>query len=71
VGLADAFEIGRGLTTVQTVRISLQEYVQAVLRTFMLLSVAGEFPTTTVSSKKPNQSGWAFCFSGCRIFYGC
>jgi hypothetical protein len=30
----------------QTFRISSKEYVQPVLRTFMLLSVAGERPTT-------------------------
>lgn len=34
------------MRTGQTFRISSKEYVQPVLRTFMLLLVAGECPTT-------------------------
>jgi hypothetical protein len=33
------------MRTGQTFRIGSQEYVQPVLRTFMRLSVAGEYPT--------------------------
>jgi len=40
------------MRTGQTFRISSKEYVQPVLRTFMLLSVAGECPTTN-STLKP------------------
>ena len=35
----------------QTFRIGTQDYAQPVLRTFMLLSVAGEGPTTKQDKK--------------------
>ena len=37
----------------QAFRIGTQEYAQAVLRTFMLLSVAGQCPTTKYRTYQP------------------
>jgi len=37
-----------GMQLGQTFRIGSQEYAQPVLRTFMLLSVAGDSPTTSL-----------------------
>jgi hypothetical protein len=42
----------------QTFRIGTQEYAQPVLRTFMLLSVAGKCPTTNIQT--PTTLGWGF-----------
>ncbi len=42
----------------QTFPIGSQEYAQPVLRTFMLLLVAGECPTTNIQT--PTTLGWGF-----------
>jgi hypothetical protein len=44
-----------GCESGQTFRFGSQEYVQAVLRTFMLLSVAGECPTTKIPKTNPSR----------------
>ena len=41
----------------KTFRIGTQEHAQPVLRTFMLLSVAGEYPTTNTNAQLCMQLG--------------
>jgi hypothetical protein len=50
----------------QTFRISSKEYAQPVLRTFMLLSVAGKCPTTKNTKGSPVRVA-LFGFRGCKV----
>ena len=54
-----------GMLAGQTFRISAQEQASTVLRAFMLLSVAGECPTT-IELNKTLAFALGFCCLGCR-----